>query len=456
MTLTTALVGMCILLPVGLSAQSRNDPLLPEVPYSYTFPPVASGLDLSGLDSLVNTPPDNPITNEGATLGRVLFYDVRLSQKARISCASCHQQKNAFADSRTLSRGTGGRTTRNTMGLANLAYYSGGRFLWDERGESLEEAVLISFQDKTKMEMEPGELVERVAADTSYRWLFKQAFGESEVTEQRISQALSQFLRSMVSFRSKFDEGLALAGAVEKDFPNFTDIENLGKAAFLGLTEDSGLNSCASCHVLDLGMGKPLRNGLGGVIPVVFQGEEPMNNGIDSGRGGDDPGYAGVTKRATDQGKFKAPSLRNVQLTGPYMHDGRFKTLAQVISQYTNRVRPHANLDLRLKPSESASTTGIFGSGRIPQSGGTTRIGTGFNRAPPRPGTPPPRGTPGRAMATVPSTGIRMPLGGAPLIRFSETGFNFTSAQRRALLIFLRTLTDEEFVKDPKFSDPFR
>lgn len=447
-------VGTCIALSASVCAQSRDAPELPETPYSYAGVAVAEGLDLSGLSGLDNTPADNPVTNEGATLGRVLFYDERLSGNQRVSCASCHQQKNAFADSQTVSRGAGARTTRNTMGLVNLSYYTGGRFLWDERAESLEEAVLISLEDEAFMDIDREALVERIAADTSYRWLFKEAFGDPEVNAERVSKALSQFLRSMVSFRSRFDEGLGRAGAVERDFPNFTETENLGKAVFLGLAEGTGPNSCASCHMLDLGMGKPAsRNG---TVPVVFQGEVPMNNGIDSGRRGEDPGFGAVTNNAADAGKFKAASLRNVELTGPYMHDGRFRTLAQVISHYSDRIRGHANLDPRLQPTDSMSA-GILSGVPVRRSGGTTtRIGSGFNRPPPRQGTPPPRGSPPRTIPVVPTTGGQLPLSAEPLIRFSDSGFNFTSTQRRALLAFLRTLTDQQFVEDPKFSDPFR
>ena len=136
---------------------------LPRTSYTYSKPQIQEGLQSSGLTEVENTPSYNPITDEGAALGRVLFYDKRLSLNERISCASCHKQRYAFADRRPASKGfRGRRTRRNSMGLANLAYYSSGRFFWDERADSLEEMVLMPIQDQIEMGLELGELVRRL------------------------------------------------------------------------------------------------------------------------------------------------------------------------------------------------------------------------------------------------------------------------------------------------------
>jgi cytochrome c peroxidase len=164
-----------------------------------------------------NTPGDNPITDLGATLGRVLFYDTRLSVDGTVSCASCHLQKNAFADPRRVSVGIEGREgKRNAPSLVNARYNSNGRFFWDERAGSLEEQVLMPIQDPAEMGFELEDLVERLDSIPEYRELFAGAFGATDVTEDGISKALAQFVRSLVSYRSRFDEGLAQAGAVAR------------------------------------------------------------------------------------------------------------------------------------------------------------------------------------------------------------------------------------------------
>src|SRR4030095_1560747 len=161
-----------------------------------------------------NTPPDNAITDQGATLGRVLFYDTRLSGNNTIACGSCHVQKHAFADPNRFSSGLkGGHTDRHAMNLVNVRYHPRARFFWDERGGNLEQMVLMPVENHLEMGVDLAELSAILGRDKRYGDLCVKALGDSRITNDRISRALAQFLRSMVSFRSKYDEGRAHAPA---------------------------------------------------------------------------------------------------------------------------------------------------------------------------------------------------------------------------------------------------
>ena len=192
-------------------------PMLPATPYRYAVAKLPSHLAASELQSLDNTPPDNPITDAGAALGRVLFYDRQLSKNDTIACASCHLQENAFADPRQFSRGfENGNTNRNAMSILNLRYtvLRGRRpgFFWDERAPTLEAQVLMPIQDKVEMGMELAELENKLQELPYYPPLFASAFGSSKVTRDGISKAVAQFMRSMVSFDSRFDRAIAATG----------------------------------------------------------------------------------------------------------------------------------------------------------------------------------------------------------------------------------------------------
>ncbi|MFK8111794.1 MAG: cytochrome-c peroxidase, partial [Rubripirellula sp.] len=191
-----------------------------------------------------NQPASNPITDHGATLGRVLFYDPTLSANGTTSCASCHKQEHAFTDDRKLSIGFDGKAvTRNSMSLVNARYYPNGRMFWDERADSLEAQVLMPIENEIEMGHQLPELVSQLQADPIYPPLFASAFDDGKVTKARISKALSQFVRSIVSFRSRYDLGLAQVADPRDPFPNFTDEENLGKQQFFGRA------LCSTCHL---------------------------------------------------------------------------------------------------------------------------------------------------------------------------------------------------------------
>lgn len=299
---------------------------LPESPYNYAAIQLPGYFLTADLQMEDNTPPTNRITNHGATLGRVLFYDKKLSVNNTVSCASCHKQEAGFSDNVVVSVGfDGGTTGRNSMGLANAKYYRNGRYFWDERAATLEDQVLIPIQDHVEMGLTLEALVEKLAATPYYATLFTNAFGDTTVTSNRISLALAQFVRSMVSYQSKYDTGLSMVGNPGQNFPNFTDSENLGKNLFF-----SNRTRCADCH-----------------ITQSFVGDRPRNNGLDAVL--TDFGVGGVNGNPNNNGEFKVPSLRNIALTGPYMHDGRFETLEQVIEHYDRGVQDSPGLDNRLR-----------------------------------------------------------------------------------------------------------
>jgi cytochrome c peroxidase len=275
-----------------------------------------------------NTPVDNPITNEGATLGRVLFYDTGLSANGTIACASCHKQELGFSDDAILSSGfEGGLTRRHSMSLVNAKWYGRGRFFWDERATTLEEQVLMPFQDPVEMGMTLEGLVSAVETQDFYPPLFEAAFGTDEVDADKIAKALAQFIRSIVSVNSKYDEGRAMVNIPTNDFPNFTDSENRGKSLFFRPIPNGGVG-CVGCHSTEA---------------FINPDNGTTNNGLDE-TSTDDLGVFEAIPNPNFLGTFKVPSLKNIALTAPYMHDGRFETLEEVVEHYNSGIKNHPNL----------------------------------------------------------------------------------------------------------------
>src|SRR5262249_5368096 len=213
--------------------------------------------------------------DDAATLGRARFYDPGLPANNTIACASCHQQKHAFPAPRRFSQGYEGKETdRNAMPLVDVRYYPRGRFFWDERAPTLEAQVLMPIQNKIEMGNDLGKVLEMLGADPEYIELYRKAFGDPKVTKDRTAKALAQFVRSLVSFGSKYDEGVTRVRSRNDDFPNFTREENRGKAIFM--------RSCAICH-------------LPGGQEAVFSVPNPQNNGLDADAKVADLGVADVT-----------------------------------------------------------------------------------------------------------------------------------------------------------------
>lgn len=309
---------------------------LPETPYGYSTINLPAHLTTNvllgpGQNAAAdndNTPSSNPTTNEGATLGRVLFYDKNLSANGTISCASCHKQEKGFSDDAAFSLGfEGGTTRRHSMSLINARWYGRGRFFWDERAETLESQVLMPFQDPVEMGMTLEEVVSAVQSLSYYPPLFEDAFGTSEVNSERIARALAQFVRSIVSVDSKYDEGRQGVNIPTADFPNFSDSENNGKRLFF-LPVPLGGGGCVGCHSTEA---------------FINPDNGTANNGLDA-TSTDDLGVFEAINNPAFMGAFKVPSLKNIALTAPYMHDGRFSTLEEVIEHYNSGIQNHPNL----------------------------------------------------------------------------------------------------------------
>ncbi|HEY3931962.1 MAG TPA: MbnP family protein [Verrucomicrobiae bacterium] len=269
-------------------------------------------------------PRDNPLTVEGVALGGKLFFDRRLSANNSESCANCHNPHLAFSQPRRFSRGVDGDIgTRNAMTLENLAWKDS--FFWDGRAKTLREQVLQPIQNPIEMHESLANVISKISTDKDYPRLFENAFGSPEITSDKIARALEQFLLVQVSFNSKFDHVL---NGQEK----FTEQEQRGYELFN--TEYDPYHGqfgadCFHCH------GGPL-----------FQSRDFANNGLDSAF--TDLGRYKITKRAGDEGKFSVPSLRNVAVTAPYMHDGRFRTLEEVVEHYCTGMKRSATLDPNL------------------------------------------------------------------------------------------------------------
>jgi cytochrome c peroxidase len=309
---------------------------LPETPYNYsniTFPKhlttnVLLGPGQNAAVDNNNAPTDNITTDDGATLGRVLFYDKNLSANGTVSCASCHKQELGFSDDAALSLGFDGVTTRrHSMSLMNALWYGRGRFFWDERAATLEEQVLEPFQDPVEMGMTLEEVVTAVQNQPFYPELFENAFGTTEINFERIARALAQFVRSIVSVDSKYDEGREMVNNPNADFPNFTASENNGKRIFF-LPPNLGGAGCIGCHSTEA---------------FINPDNGTTNNGLDA-QSTDDLGVFEAIPNPAFLGTFKVPSLKSVALTAPYMHDGRFATLEEVVEHYNSGIQDHPNL----------------------------------------------------------------------------------------------------------------
>lgn len=316
----TVFAGMYVGLASWLAAASapaeERQLLLPETPFRYTNFALPPHFEPRWVRALDNTPDNNPTTDAGAALGRVLFYDPRLSASGTVSCGSCHSQQHAFAEPRAVSVGHEGRQgDRNAMSLVNLRFSRAG-FFWDERAETLEEAVGLPVRSRIEMAGPGGPAIEKaLAADERYAPLFQDAFGSSQITEERVRRALAQFIRSLVSCDSKYDRGAAQVASVKEDFPNFTTAENRGKTLFLA--------RCNLCH--HIGEGQHV---------AFFDMFRSLGNGLDPDASARDGGRGDITLNPTEVGLFKASSLRNVAVTAPYMHDGSVATLEEVVDIY--------------------------------------------------------------------------------------------------------------------------
>ncbi len=276
-----------------------------------------------------NTPPNNQISNAGATLGRVIFNDKRMSTTGTVACASCHQQSIGFTDGAQFSTGVLGTpfTSAHAMRLGNVRYYQPGTMFWDKSAASIEAQMLVPIQNTPEMGWDAAHggltaLLAQMATLPYYPELFKFVYGDPAITVVRLQNAVAEFERSFITTGSQWDQGYAGAYSptapgknLDVDLPNFTAQQNRGRHLFMAAPNAGGVN-CAACH-------QP---------PTFALAANSLSNGLDAG----------------ETTIFKSPSLKN-DAQGPYMHDGRFSTLAQVVAQYNSNVQPGPELDPRLQ-----------------------------------------------------------------------------------------------------------
>ncbi len=348
---------------------------LPQLPVDYNVV-LPTYLSFTGTGGFAR-----PVQYAKVELGRVLFYDKSLSKDGKIACANCHKQSLGFGDNASVSKGVFDRSgERNSIALSAVPSFSGAyentgnSLFWDNRAKSVQEQSRASLGNAKEMDMSMSEVVTAVNNQPYYSVLFKKAFGEQSATEERVTEAIQSFVHALASFQSKFDVAAQAQfegnhqdfNAITQDFNKFSAQENRGKMLYQ--------SNCASCHTITL------------TAPFV----QSASNGLDEYP--IDLGAGGITNFPPDMGTFKVPALRNIALTAPYMHDGRFQTLEQVVEHYSTGIKPHANLHESLRNA-------VFG-------------------------TP------------------------------KKMGFD--SEDKQALVAFLRTLTDEKMTTDVRFGNPFK
>jgi cytochrome c peroxidase len=305
-----ASLRVIVVLMIGMWSCSDGD--LGHIPYA----PIPYKLEEPANFVKMQIPPDNPLTVEGIALGEQLFFDPILSVDRSISCSSCHVPNLAFTDGKAVSTGIDNRVgRRSAMSLINVGYYYKGLF-WDGRVKSLEMQALMPVTDHREMGNDWTTVEERLRRHTDYPELFRRAFGikrAAEIDRYLAAKALAQYERALVNYNSKFDR-------VQRGEAQFTAAEKRGWQIFFDDTLELPTSECGHCHI------DPLFTTLGFFNNGIEQ-VNTLNDFHDKGRGV-------VTGRLVDNGKFRIPTLRNIMLTAPYMHDGRFATLDEVFDHY--------------------------------------------------------------------------------------------------------------------------
>jgi cytochrome c peroxidase len=305
---------------------------LPEIPDDYT---VELPTHLRNASLFVRQ-----VERDKAILGRVLFYDKKLSKDGTIACGSCHKQNLGFGDDKQFSLGVNNQVgERNSIALysvANFSAYYGTdisgpsaiRFFWDNRAETAKEQSMGSLTNPIEMSMHMEQVAGAVAAQDYYEPLFEKAYGDNNVTSDRVLESIANFINGMGSYSSKFDVEASKANIYSQtqyasSFSGFTPEENAGKALFV--------EHCSTCHSYN--MGRP---------PLFF-----ANNGLYQTY--TDQGVGAKSNIGSQMGTFKIPTLRNIAVSAPYMHDGSLKTLEEVVDHYNTGIKPHANLHASLR-----------------------------------------------------------------------------------------------------------
>jgi cytochrome c peroxidase len=331
-SMMTFSVGMLML--SSCDREPEEVPVFDQTPYVFQKP--------------THFPPAQDVVNdlsiEKVKLGKMLFYEKQLSINNVQACASCHVQSTGFSDQAQFSRGAEGQIgKRHSMPLFNLAWHANG-FFWDGRAATLQEQVLTPIQDPLEMHETLPNVVGKLSSSTQYKNQFYRAFGSYDITADKIGIALDQFLLTITSDQSKYD--LYVQGKA-----TLTDSEERGRKLFFTeynpfFPDKSGAD-CAHCHT-----------------PPLFENGQYANNGLDTDATLSDFGHFLVSRNPADKGAFKVSSLRNIGFTSPYMHDGRFKTLEEVIDHYDSGVKESSGISplirqtiqkgLRLTPQNKA------------------------------------------------------------------------------------------------------
>jgi cytochrome c peroxidase len=282
-------------------------------------------------------PGDNSLTIEGVKLGRMLFYETKLSKDGSQSCASCHNQTDGFSDTLKFSVGVEGlEGGRQAMAIFNMLWHTN-EFFWDGRAHLLRDQAILPIQDPLEMNETLENVVAKLTNEQDYTDQFIRAFGDSIITSERLSLALEQFMNSIVSYQSKYDKFLAGEATL-------TESEERGRELYFAEYNPffpalSGAD-CQHCHGGD-----------------NFENDQYMNNGLDSDLDFDDFGREKATNDPADRAKFKVPSLRNIEVTAPYMHDGRFQTLEEVVDHYNEGIQTSSTVDPAI---ENTRQTGLL------------------------------------------------------------------------------------------------
>lgn len=278
-------------------------------------------------------PADNPLTEAKVKLGRMLFYETMLSSDNTVSCASCHVQSDGFSDQNQFSVGVDGATGgRQAMAIFNMAWHDN-QFFWDGRADLLRDQSLGPIENPLEMNESLENVINKLYTSQIYKNQFIRAFGDFEITPERMSFAMEAFMLSIISDDSKYDQ--YLMGEVA-----LTESEERGRVLFFGeynefFPEISGAD-CAHCHAGN-----------------NFENDLYMNNGLDTDLQFIDFGREDATENVSDRAKFKVTSLRNIAVTGPYMHDGRFETLEEVITHYNSEIQASSTVDPAILGTQS-------------------------------------------------------------------------------------------------------
>jgi len=332
------LISLGIILVLTLSNFTTNDrpagtfvftsmseePVLPNIPYSYSSIEMPEHLknadpepDPSGYQSFnVNINAFDLLEDNLATLGRVLFYDKKMSALENISCATCHNQADSFTEPKAFSEGVLTPTTRNSMHLNDLAWTANNSFFWDMRHSNMVDMITLPLTDQNELGADIDQLTLKLEMTNYYPELFTKAFGDSNITEDRIVDAIVNFISSINTFNSEFDQ------AAEDDFAGLTQSQENGLELFA--------ENCTTCHTEGPALGAfgfaNFTSNVFQIFPFIFSNGLPVNDLEDRGVGNWNSDFKDL---------FKIPSLRNIELTAPYMHDGRFDTMEEVIDFYS-------------------------------------------------------------------------------------------------------------------------